>query len=166
YDVALEIEDDAGLTDRLVRSVRVDDPPTAVLHAPAEAFAGRPVALDATASSDAHGLAAWSWNFGDGALGSGAATGHVYPAAGTYELTLTVTDDDGHTDRRTAVIRISPDLAVTGLDADPVTRVAPALSWTVAAGVSADRFRVYRDGAAIATSLDPAYVDASGLPDG
>ena len=166
YDVALEIEDDAGLTDRLVQTVRVDDPPVARLSAPAEAFAGRPVALDATASTDAHGLAAWSWNFGDGTSGAGAATGHVYGAAGTYELTLTVTDDDGHTDRRTTIIRVSPDTPVTDLAADAVTRVAPALSWTAAPGVSADRFRVYRDGAAIVTTLDPDYVDTAALADG
>ncbi len=167
YEVALEIEDDAGLTDRLVRTIRVDDPPIARLAAPGEAFAGRPVTLDGTASSDAHGLASWSWSFGDGTSGSGATTGHAYATAGTYQVTLTVRDDDAHTDRRSVTIRISPDLPVGDLAAaDDVTRIAPTLTWTAPVGVSVDRFRVYRDGIAIATTPTGNYVDNAALPDG
>ncbi len=166
YSVALEIEDDAGLTNRLVRTIRVDSPPVARLTAPGEGFAGRPVSLDASESSDAHGLAAWSWSFGDGTSGSGATTGHVYSTAGTYQLSLTVTDIDGHTDRRSVTIRISPDVPVSDLSAAAVTRLAPALSWTVPAGVSVDRFRLYRDGIAIATMPSGPYVDDAVLADG
>jgi PKD repeat protein len=167
YQVALEIEDDAGLNNRLVRTIRVDDPPVARLAAPSEAFAGRPVSLDASASSDAHGLAAWSWSFGDGTSGTGAATGHAYSTAGTYQLTLTVVDDDGHTDRRNVTIRISPDNPVSDLvAAAAVSRLAPALSWTAPAGVSVDQFRVYRDGIAVATTPSGAYVDHAAVADG
>ena len=42
-----------------------------------------------------------------------------------------MTDDDGHTDRRTVIIRVSPDAPVTDLAADAVTRRARA-SWTAA----------------------------------
>lgn len=54
------------------------------------------VALDASASKDPDGtIASYEWNFGDGSTGTGVAAQHTYGAAGSYTVTLTVTDDKG-----------------------------------------------------------------------
>ena len=39
----------------------------------------------------------YSWDFGDGSTGDGAATAHAYSTAGTYTVSLTVSFDDGST---------------------------------------------------------------------
>jgi hypothetical protein len=55
---------------------------------------GRTVAFDGSASSDADGpLTGFSWDFGDGTTGTGAAATHTYAAAGTYTARLTVQDN-------------------------------------------------------------------------
>ncbi len=47
-------------------------------------------------STDSDGaVVAWSWNFGDGGTSTLQNPVHIYAAAGTYNVTLTVTDDDG-----------------------------------------------------------------------
>ncbi|WP_375497160.1 PKD domain-containing protein [uncultured Jatrophihabitans sp.] len=54
--------------------------------------------LDGSASSDTGGsIAGWAWDFGDGAIGSGARTSHAWVTGGTYSVTLVVTDDHGAT---------------------------------------------------------------------
>jgi glucose/arabinose dehydrogenase/chitodextrinase len=51
------------------------------------------VDLDATTSSDPDGDAlAYAWDFGDGTLGSGPNVSHSYAAAGSYVITLGVSD--------------------------------------------------------------------------
>lgn len=40
-------------------------------------------------------IAAYVWNFGDGATGSGAATSHLFTTSGTFPVVLTVTDSSG-----------------------------------------------------------------------
>jgi PKD repeat protein len=54
------------------------------------------VAFSAAGSFDPDGtIASYAWNFGDGATGSGVTPTHAFASAGTYNISLTVTDNLG-----------------------------------------------------------------------
>ena len=53
------------------------------------------VAFDGTASTDDGMITSYTWNFGDGNSGSGETTTHTYVEEGTFNATLTVTDNRG-----------------------------------------------------------------------
>jgi len=80
--------------------IRISKGPNAT---PAASFSGDCPGLtcsfDATASSDSDGdVALYTWDFGDGGVGTGAHPTHIYAADGTYRVKLTVTDNRGGTD--------------------------------------------------------------------
>lgn len=59
-------------------------------------------------SSDSDGsIASRSWNFGDGTTSTAANPSKTYSAAGTYNVTLTVTDDDNATNAKTSSVTVS-----------------------------------------------------------
>lgn len=53
-------------------------------------------------------IASYSWSFGDGGTGSGVTPSHAYNAAGTYNITLTVTDNLGAQATAATSANISP----------------------------------------------------------
>ena len=54
--------------------------------------------VDASTSSDPDGtIASYAWDFGDGENSTGVTAAHTYEAAGTYTVTLEVTDNRGDT---------------------------------------------------------------------
>ena len=54
------------------------------------------VDFDGTGSSDADGaIASFAWDFGDGDTGSGQTPSHTFESEGTYNVILTVTDNQG-----------------------------------------------------------------------
>jgi PKD repeat protein len=59
-------------------------------------------------SSDEDGtVTGWSWDFGDGGSADQSNPTHSYAEAGTYSVTLTVTDDEGATDQSAGQVEVS-----------------------------------------------------------
>lgn len=60
---------------------------------------GEQINFSGQSSTDADGtIVYWAWEFGDGETGTGSSVNHIYRFAGTYDVTLSVTDDSGASD--------------------------------------------------------------------
>jgi PKD repeat protein len=83
-------------------------PPLASFTAtPSSGDAPLTVNFNASTSNDSDGtIVSYMWDFDDGSAGSGISANHVFSAAGTYSVTLTVTDNDGgkNTTNRTVTV--------------------------------------------------------------
>jgi hypothetical protein len=99
YAVGVTVTNSGGASATAQRTITVATPgvPGAAFTTPAGAINGRPVAFDASASTDTGStITIFSWDFGDGTTrGSGSTTSHAFPGPGTYTVTLTVTDASG-----------------------------------------------------------------------
>jgi PKD repeat protein len=104
YTVSLTVTDDAGDSDTATTTAIIGEgnlPPVADPNGPYSAELGVPITFDGTGSTDPDGtIVSYDWNFGDGTveLDAGPTPSHTYSAEGTYNVTLTVTDDAGATD--------------------------------------------------------------------
>jgi heat shock protein HslJ len=81
-------------------------PPVGVITAPTEGTVDQAVKFDASSSSSGGTITAYAWDFGDGTKGNGKTVEHKYTKAGTYTVTLTITDSNGKTDSTTQTITI------------------------------------------------------------
>ncbi|KJY85118.1 serine protease [Vibrio galatheae] len=81
---------------------------------------GTVISFDATGSSDSDGsITSYHWNFGDGSSSNNSMESHTYSAAGSYQVSLTVTDNDGLSDSETTTIQVTnalptPVISITG----------------------------------------------------
>ena len=114
-----------------------DNPlPTAIMSAtPSSGTAPLTVTFDGSQSTDSFGgtVTSWAWVFGDGTVGVGVTTTHVYSTPGTYTATLTVTDNGNASNITTATIVVgAPALlsAPAGLTATALSRSSIRLQWT------------------------------------
>ena len=64
-----------------------------------------PVTFDATQSTGS--IVLYEWMFGDGESGSGSIASHTFSNAGSYTVTLKVTDESGALDQDTATVTVS-----------------------------------------------------------
>ena len=83
-------------------------PLPSIVATPASGEAPLTVTLDGSASTDSDGLiVSYAWSSTDGQAKSGATASMVFSEAGTFTVTLTVTDDDGATDTATQTITVT-----------------------------------------------------------
>ncbi|RME96443.1 MAG: PKD domain-containing protein, partial [Bacteroidetes bacterium] len=94
YPVTLAVTDANGCTQDMVRSIRVRCLPTVAFQVPAVCVGDSTHFLDQSSSPNGS-LTGWSWTFGDGNGSSLANPTHLYGGAGSYLVSLTVTDSAG-----------------------------------------------------------------------
>jgi PKD repeat protein len=83
--------------------------PGALAGGPYSGPTGSPIQFNGSTSYDLEGsIENYQWSFGDGSFGNGPAPAHVYNAAGTYTVTLTVTDNAGLTNTGSTSATIYP----------------------------------------------------------
>ncbi len=87
-------------------------PPPPVNQPPAASFSflttGLSVSLTDTSTDPDGALASWQWDFGDGSTSNDRHPTHLFATAGTYGVSLTVTDDDGGTDTAFHAVVVQP----------------------------------------------------------
>ncbi|WP_128694680.1 S8 family serine peptidase [Methanoculleus taiwanensis] len=99
--------DGAAATDSVQVVVKANQPPVAVLSGDGTAHVDSPAAFDAAGSYDPDGMIVQcDWEFGDGTSGTGTAATHIYDSAGTYAVTLTVTDNGGRSSTETQAVTV------------------------------------------------------------
>ncbi|NOJ60758.1 LamG-like jellyroll fold domain-containing protein, partial [Arthrobacter sp. 260] len=123
YEVTLTVTDDDGATDTVTEEVVVEAPANVLPVASFEQDTnGLTVNVDGTGSSDTDGtVVSYAWDFGDGITSDVAVSSHTYAAEGTYEVTLTVTDNDGGTHTVAETVTVST---------PPVANGAPVAAFT------------------------------------
>jgi PKD repeat protein len=99
YDVVLTVTDNTGASNEAATSLEVVDgiAPVARFNVTPEAGdQGTNFTFNGSGSSDSDGnIDIFRWNFDDGSSAQGEIVNHTYTKSGVFEVTLTVTDNDG-----------------------------------------------------------------------
>jgi len=172
YVVVLTVQDDDGATGSFNSNVSVvgDEPP--VNNPPVADFTyscnDLTCSFNGSPSSDPDGpIASYQWNFGDGGSSSGVSRSHTFGSSGTYQVKLTVRDDQDATDSRTRSVQVTApppppppgNINLNGSGSKVKGTKKATLSWS---GATSTNVQIVRDGSSInVTSNDGSYVDSS-----
>ncbi len=119
----------------LAGSSTANQPPTARLSVDCQQL---DCSMTGDTSTDPEGpIASYAWDFGDGGTSAQPNPTHTYTAAGTYQVTLTVTDSGGVTDTATQTVHVaSQATGIAFVGSDDSQGNAAQRSVTVPSGVT------------------------------
>jgi PKD repeat protein len=86
----------------------IPPPPIAAFtYSPAIIIVGQPVTFNASTSYSPGGtIVSWNWAFGDNGIASGQTVTHTYSSTGTFDVNLTVTDNNSLTNSTTEQVTV------------------------------------------------------------
>ena len=115
YVVTLTVTDSSGERDTAIQTLVFNTAPTAAfVVSPTDPQIGQAVSFNAASSTPTAGrtIVSYVWNFGDSPGGTGVSATHTYLTAGTYTITLVVTDNVGQTGTSASTLTVSGSTAV------------------------------------------------------
>lgn len=142
FAVSLTVTDDQGATNVAPTRVTVSAggvnmAPTASIDGPSRGMPSERLTFRGGASADPDGtITEHRWDFGDGTTATGSVAAHAFAAAGSFEVSLVVVDDDGAQGRASINVVImalpanQPPVARAGNDQTVMTGVAVMLDGT------------------------------------
>lgn len=146
YEVELVVEDAEGLTDTTSITIEVDPPnqaPIAVAGAsPTSGEIPLEVSFTGSESTDDSAVVSYLWDFKDGSTSGEADPMHTFTSAGTFDVELTVEDEEGltHTDTVQIVVSEPPNQAPQAFAAaSPVGGPSPLVVSFTGSGSSDDQ---------------------------
>ncbi|WP_135302752.1 PKD domain-containing protein [Haloarcula amylovorans] len=170
--VAVVVEDANGRQSEANATVTVGSAQEveAVVESPASARVGDAVQFDGR-NSTASQSATYQWAFGDGATATGPAPTHAYGSAGTYDVTLTVTDGT-QSDTANATLAVEanesndPTAALSGPSTATVGQSVTfdASNSTAPRGDATYRWDVNGDGTVETETIQPTLTTAFDAP--
>jgi hypothetical protein len=89
-----------------ISAAEFQDIPEAIVYYPASVGVGQNATFDASKSVDVGRIVSYEWGFGDGTNGTGPIVTHSYSKAGTYQVTVNVTNNQGISDLQTFTITV------------------------------------------------------------
>ncbi len=113
YTTSLTVTDTLGCVNSVYKIITFHSPPIANFSFPSVACTGAPVQFtDLSQVNGGGAIAQWYWNFGDPASGTANASAlqnpqHIFAAAGTYTVMLTVTNINGCIDSLFSIITVN-----------------------------------------------------------
>ena len=113
-----------------------DQPIASFTYSPENPVVNQIITFNASASCDPDGnITSYEWDFGDGNITNTTheILNHSYSETGNYDVTLTVTDDDGVTNSTTKIITVYPPTAIfdTGAPSNPYPSIAGTHTGTI-----------------------------------
>jgi PKD repeat protein/uncharacterized protein YraI len=120
YEVTLNVTDDKARSNTAAQPIKIVPAPTAptatptvpsegpdaVINAPSQGVVGQPITFDGGGSTGPNPIVSYRWAFGDGSTADAVTVEKTYGAVGVYNVTLTVTDDNGLEDSEGLQINI------------------------------------------------------------
>lgn len=150
--VSLFVRDAGGDFESVTHTLQVTSPPTAAVDVPASARPGASLTLNASESTDDHGIETYEWDLtGDGEIDERTRSprlNHSFHAEGDTAVAVTVVDGAGQRDTATETITIGDPDGNHVADADPATVPddqtddieligTPVILWLAAFGIGA-----------------------------
>ena len=133
FTVRLTVTNDRSISASTTQVISVGasaGPTAAFVFSPTAPIVGDHIQFNAAQSTATvgHGLTDYSWVFGDGTTGTGSLPTHTYTAAGSYAVTLTVTDDTGQHAVAQQTVTVGNGNPAATFTISPAPPVAPGVS--------------------------------------
>lgn len=163
YTVTLTVTDSEGSDiEQKINYIAVSEPPPVADFSGTPTSGVKPLTVQFTDSSisSAGGITAWAWDFGDTGTSTEQNPSHIYSNAGTYTVSLTVTDSVGSdTETKTNYIIVNETPPVADFSGTPTSGANPLMvQFTdTSTGVINSWSWDFGDGVGTSTLQNPSY---------
>ena len=171
YEIGTHTVDTSGnvnntLVNQTAKTLALNSPPIADPNGPYTGMEGVAILFNGSGSYDYDGsIVAYEWDFDDGNTATVVTPTHTYAQNGAYTVTLTVTDNDGATNRSTTTATIADTEPTADFSATPTSGQEPLTvtfsdNSTSYDGIVAWDWDFNNDGVADSTEQNPTHVYA------